>query len=118
VSRRPHDRQPPAVGGGGNPVSPARFLPLENVGNLPVPHALPHSPAAERPVSTPVDDALARAEELLGELNARREELERLAAAEDIDGDAAVDLISELAELARQIEAELTRARNLADADG
>ena len=68
-------------------------------------------------MSSPVDDALARAEELLGQLNARREELERLATADDIDGDAAVDLISELAELARQIEAELTRARNLADAD-
>lgn len=69
-------------------------------------------------MSTPVDDALARAEELLGRLNERREELERLAAADDVDGDAAVDLIAELAELARQIEGELTRARNLADADG
>jgi hypothetical protein len=67
---------------------------------------------------TPVDDALARAEELLGQLNERREELERLAAADEVDGDAAVDLISQLADLARQIEAELTRARNLADAPG
>jgi hypothetical protein len=67
---------------------------------------------------TPVDDALARAEELLGQLNERREELERLAAADEVDGDAAVDLISQLAELARQIEAELTLARNLADAPG
>jgi len=65
-----------------------------------------------------VDEALARAEELLGRLNERRDELERLAAADDVDGDAAVDLISELAELARQIEAELTRARTLADASG
>ena len=65
-----------------------------------------------------VDDALARAEELLGNLNAKREELERLASSEDVDGDAAVDLIGELAELARQIEAELTRARGLADAAG
>ena len=65
-----------------------------------------------------VDQALARAEELLGTLNERRDELERLAAADDVDGDAAVELISELAELARQIEAELTRARNLADASG
>jgi hypothetical protein len=63
---------------------------------------------------TAVDEALARAEELLVTLNERRDELERLAAAEDVDGDAAV----ELAELARQIEAELTRARNLADAAG
>jgi len=67
---------------------------------------------------TPVDDALARAAELLGRLNERREELERLAAADDVDGDAAVDLIAELAELARQIEGELTQARNLADANG
>ena len=66
----------------------------------------------------PVEDALARAEELLGRLNERREELERLAAADEVDGDAAVDLIAELAELAREIEAELTRARNLADAAG
>ena len=69
-------------------------------------------------MTTPVDDALARAEELLTTLNAKRGELERLAAAEDVDGDAAVDLIGELAELARQIEAELTRARGLADAAG
>ena len=67
---------------------------------------------------TPVDDALARAEELLGQLNERREELERLAAADEVGGDAVVDLISQLAELARQIEAELTLARNLADAPG
>ena len=69
-------------------------------------------------MTTPVDEALGRAEELLGTLTAKREELERLAAAEDVDGDAAVDLIGELAELARQIEAELTRARGLADAAG
>ena len=67
---------------------------------------------------TPVDDALARAEELLVRLNERREELERLAAADHVDGNAAVDLIAELAELARQIEGELTQARNLADANG
>ena len=67
---------------------------------------------------TPVDEALARAEELLGRLNAKREQLERLAAADDVDGDAAVELITELAELARQIESELTRARTLADAVG
>ena len=63
-----------------------------------------------------VEEALARAEELLGRLNERREELERLAEAHDVDGDAAVDVIAELAELARQIEAELTRARTIADA--
>jgi hypothetical protein len=69
-------------------------------------------------MTSSVDEALTRAEELLVTLNAKREELERLAAAEDVDGDAAVDVIGELAELARQIEAELTRARGLADAAG
>jgi len=64
------------------------------------------------------DDALARAEELLAGLNEKRDALERLAAADDIDGDAAVDLIADLAELAKQIEAELTRARTIADAGG
>ncbi|HEX2345091.1 MAG TPA: hypothetical protein VHI12_00760 [Gaiellaceae bacterium] len=67
---------------------------------------------------TGVDEALARAEELLGRLNERREELERLADADDVDGSEAVEVITELAELARQIEAELTRARAIADADG
>jgi hypothetical protein len=67
---------------------------------------------------TGVDEALARAEELLAQLNERREELERLAEADDVEGDAAVDIIAELAELARQIEAELTRARTMADAAG
>ena len=67
---------------------------------------------------TRVEETLARAEELLAQLNERREELERLAEADQVDGDAAVDVIAELAELAKQIEAELTRARTLADADG
>jgi len=67
---------------------------------------------------TSVDEALARAEELLTRLNERREELERLAEADDVDGDAAVDVIADLAELARQIEVELTRARTMADAAG
>ncbi len=63
------------------------------------------------------DEALGRAEELLASLNEKRDALEQLAAADDIDGDAAVDLIADLADLARQIEAELTRARTM-DAAG
>jgi hypothetical protein len=63
-----------------------------------------------------VEEALARAEALLARLEERREELERLAAADDVDGDAAVDVIAELASLAREIESELTRARSIADA--
>ena len=65
---------------------------------------------------TPVDDALQRAEELLAKLNERSVELERLAEADDVDANAAVDVIADLAELAKQIEAELTNARTLADA--
>jgi hypothetical protein len=67
--------------------------------------------------STPADDAIANAEALLDKLEAKRDELERLAEADDLDGDAAVDVITELASLAKEIEAELTRARALADAD-
>jgi hypothetical protein len=67
---------------------------------------------------TSVEEALGRAEELLAKLNEQRDELERLAAADDVDGTAAVELIADMAELARQIEAELTRARTIADADG
>jgi acyl-CoA reductase-like NAD-dependent aldehyde dehydrogenase len=63
-----------------------------------------------------VDEAIARAEDLLAQLNTRRDELEKLAQADDVDADAAVDVIADLAELAKRIEAELTRARSLADA--
>jgi hypothetical protein len=62
------------------------------------------------------EDALARAEELLVRLEAKREELEQLAEADEVDGDAAVEIIAELAEIAREIESELTRARTIADA--
>jgi hypothetical protein len=65
---------------------------------------------------TAADEAIARAEELLEQLNVRRDELERLAGADDLDAEAAVEKIAELAELAKQIEAELTRARGLAEA--
>ena len=63
------------------------------------------------------EEAIARAEELLGRLEAKRDELERLAEADELDGDTAVEVISELAALAKEIEAELTRARAIADAD-
>jgi len=67
-------------------------------------------------VTEQVEAALARAEALLRELNAGREQLERLAEADEVDGDAVVEVISRLAELAREIETELSRARALADA--
>jgi hypothetical protein len=60
------------------------------------------------------DEALARAEELLERLKATRDELERLAAAEDAES--AVDVLAELADLAKEVEAELTKARARADA--
>ncbi|GIU95138.1 MAG: hypothetical protein KatS3mg012_1595 [Gaiellaceae bacterium] len=65
-----------------------------------------------------VEQELARATELLERLNERRAELERVASAEELDGEAAVELVGELAELAKEIEAELTRARAIADASG
>jgi hypothetical protein len=62
------------------------------------------------------DEALARAEELLERLKSTRDELERLAAAEDAES--AVEVLAELAELAKEVETELTKARARADAPG
>jgi hypothetical protein len=62
------------------------------------------------------EESLGRAEELLGELEATRAELERLSESEDVDG--AIDALARLAELAKQVEAELQRARREADAPG
>ena len=65
-------------------------------------------------MSGSADEALGRAEELLERLKATREELERLAAAEDAE--AAVEVLTELADLAKEVEAELAKARSRADA--
>ena len=59
------------------------------------------------------EDSLKRAEELLEKLEASRARLE----ATD-DPDAAIEVLSELAELAREVETELTRAKREADAAG
>jgi len=59
------------------------------------------------------EQALGRAEELLERLKTTREELERLAAAENAE--AAVDVLGELAELAKEVESELAKARARAD---
>jgi hypothetical protein len=67
-------------------------------------------------VSGSADEALGRAEELLERLKATREELERLAAAEDAES--AVEVLTELADLAKEVEAELAKARARADAAG
>jgi uncharacterized membrane-anchored protein len=55
------------------------------------------------------EQALAKAEELLERLRLRRDELEKLAASEDAD--AAVDVLTELAEIAKEVELELAKAR-------
>jgi hypothetical protein len=52
------------------------------------------------------EDALQRAEELLGRLEAARERLE----ATD-DPEQAIEILAELSEIAKQVEAELQRAR-------
>ena len=60
------------------------------------------------------NESLGRAQELAERLRARLDELDRLAEAGDVD--AAVDDLAEIAELAKQIEAEVQRARASADA--
>ncbi|MBA2461620.1 MAG: hypothetical protein H0V45_07650 [Actinobacteria bacterium] len=64
-------------------------------------------------MSGTADEALGKAEELLERLKATREELERLAAEENAE--AAVDVLTELAELAKDVEAELAKARARAE---
>ena len=60
------------------------------------------------------NESLGRAQELAERLRARLDSLERLAEAGDVD--AAVDDLAEIAELAKQIEAEVQRGRASADA--
>jgi hypothetical protein len=60
-----------------------------------------------------VEDSLKRAEELLEKLEAARARLDSTE-----DPDAAIEVLSELSELAREVEAELTRAKREADAPG
>jgi hypothetical protein len=64
-----------------------------------------------------VDEHLQRAEELLKRLEKARDELEHLAGDEP-DADRAVEVLQELAELAKQVEVELARARRDAEAEG
>jgi hypothetical protein len=59
------------------------------------------------------EDSLRRAEELLEKLDAARERLESTD-----DPEAAIEVLGELSELAREVEAELTRAKREADAPG
>jgi hypothetical protein len=58
------------------------------------------------------DEALARAEELLARLEAARARLEATE-----DPNEAIDVLQQLSELAKEIEAELQQARRSAEAD-
>jgi predicted translin family RNA/ssDNA-binding protein len=60
------------------------------------------------------NESLARAQELSERLRDKLDGLERLAEAGDVD--AAVDDLAEIAEVAKEIEAEIQRARSSADA--
>ncbi len=60
------------------------------------------------------DESLGKAEELLERLRSRVDGLERLAESGDVE--AAVDELADIAEIAKQIEAEIQRARADADA--
>ena len=61
-----------------------------------------------------VEEPLRRAEELLERLEATRAELESLA--DRGETDAAIEVLAKLAELAREVETELQRARRAAGA--
>ena len=63
------------------------------------------------------EDSLSRAEELLARLEAARGELDRLAQEEGASPDRALELLSELSELAKGVEEELARAKRAAEAD-
>ena len=61
------------------------------------------------------EDSLARAEELLARLEATRAELDQVAASDDAEG--AIEVLARLSELAREVEAELARARRESGAE-
>ena len=58
------------------------------------------------------DESLARAEDLLARLEAERVRLE-----ETNEAEPAIEILGELAELAKEVEAELQRARRAAETD-
>ena len=61
------------------------------------------------------EESLERAEALLAKLDATRAELEALD--EDDDPDKAIDILARLSEIAKEVEAELARAKRAAEAD-
>jgi hypothetical protein len=62
------------------------------------------------------EDSLRRAEELLERLERTRAELETVSESENPE--AAIDVLTELAEIAKEVESELTRARREAETEG
>ena len=62
-------------------------------------------------MSTPAEDALRRAEELLAKLEEARGRLEAAA-----DPEEAIDVLAELGDIAKQVEAQIERARREAEA--
>jgi hypothetical protein len=63
------------------------------------------------------EDSLNRAEELLSRLEAARTELDRLATDENASPERALEILSELSELAKAVEDELERAKREAEGD-
>ena len=63
------------------------------------------------------EDSLGRAEELLGRLEAARAELDQLAQQEGGSPERALEILSELSELAKSVEEELERAKRDAEGD-
>ena len=63
------------------------------------------------------EESLSRAEELLARLEAARGELDRLAESEGGSPDRALEILSELSELAKAVEEELERAKREAESD-
>ena len=64
-------------------------------------------------MTTGSEDALTRAEQLLQRLESTRGELEKLSQTDDADR--ALEILSELADLSRQVEEELQRAKRQAE---
>ena len=63
------------------------------------------------------EDSLTRAEELLVRLEAARAELDRLAQEEGGSPERALEVLTELSELAKAVEEELERAKRSAESD-
>ena len=63
------------------------------------------------------EDSLTKAEELLARLETARAELDRLAQEEGGSPERALEILSELSELAKSVEEELDRAKHEAESD-